>query len=162
MIERIVTIGVYGYTPASFYAALQAANADILVDIRWRRGVRGAEYAFANSQRLQARLAELGIGYLHRRDLAPPPAVRQQQQAHDKTAQVAKRQRQVLSPGFVAAYEAQVWEAFDPASLQEALPADARVMALLCVEKLPEACHRSLVADKLAAAWQLPLTHLFP
>ena len=162
MIERIITIGVYGYTAVSFYAALQAASVDILVDIRWRRGVRGAEYAFANSQRLQARLAELDIGYLHRRDLAPPPAVRQQQQAHDKTAQVAKRQRQVLSPSFVAAYKEQVWEAFDPASLQEAVPADARVMALLCVEKLPEACHRSLVADKLAAAWQIPLTHLIP
>ena len=32
------------------------------------------EYAFANSQRLQGRLAELGIAYVHRLDLAPSNA----------------------------------------------------------------------------------------
>lgn len=51
---NVVTIGVYGYTPETFFAALQEAGVDLLCDIRQRRGVRGAEYAFANSQRLQA------------------------------------------------------------------------------------------------------------
>jgi len=34
---------------------------DTFCDIRARRGVRGSEYAFANHQRLAARLAERNI-----------------------------------------------------------------------------------------------------
>ncbi len=36
------------------------------------------------------------------------------------------------------------------------------VSALLCVERDPEACHRSLVADRLAAVLGLPVRHLLP
>ena len=61
----IVTIGAIGYTAESFFQALQNANVDTFIDVRRRRAVRGREYAFANSQRLQARLAELGIRYVH-------------------------------------------------------------------------------------------------
>ncbi len=32
------------------------------------------------------------------------------------------------------------------------------VSALLCVERDPEACHRSLIAERLAAQYQLPVT----
>ncbi len=61
----IVTIGVYGRSEADFFDTLQQAHVDLFCDIRARRGVRGSEYTFANSQRLQARLAELGIAYRH-------------------------------------------------------------------------------------------------
>ena len=81
--NKIVTIGAIGYTADAFFSALQEAGVDTFVDVRRRRAVRGAAYAFANSQRLQARLAELGIRYLHRLDLAPPTTVRQQQAAAD-------------------------------------------------------------------------------
>jgi hypothetical protein len=36
------------------------------------------------------------------------------------------------------------------------------VTALLCVERDPEACHRSLVADRLRADLDLPVTDLRP
>ena len=51
---RIATIGVYGWTLESFLAALHVANVRVVLDVRQRRGVRGPEYAWANSARLQA------------------------------------------------------------------------------------------------------------
>ena len=75
MIE-FVTIGVYGFDATTFFAALQNAKVDTFCDIRRRRAVRGAAYAFANHQRLEARLVELGIRYLHYIDLAPTTALR--------------------------------------------------------------------------------------
>ena len=72
-----MTLGVYGFTAEAFFEALQRAGVDTFCDIRWRRGVRGREYAFANSGRLQQRLGELGMRYLHLRELAPTPALRQ-------------------------------------------------------------------------------------
>ncbi len=54
--NKIVTIGAIGYSAEAFFRALQQAGVDTFVDVRRRRAVRGADYAFANSQRLQARL----------------------------------------------------------------------------------------------------------
>ena len=55
----------------------------LLLDVRQRRGVRGPEYAWANSKRLQAALAEAGIAYEHRPELAPTTAMRKLQYAED-------------------------------------------------------------------------------
>jgi hypothetical protein len=41
------------------------------------------------------------------------------------------------------------------------LPVDA-ASAVLCVERDPEACHRSLVAERLRTAHGLPVTDLRP
>jgi uncharacterized protein YeaO (DUF488 family) len=159
---KIITIGLYGYDDASFFQALQEAGVDVFVDVRWRRGVRGAEYAFANSRRLQARLAELGIAYVHRRDLAPSPSLRARQHAADKQAKVAKRQRIGLDPAFVQAYQAELLSAFQPRSLWDDLPAGAQTVALFCVEREPAACHRSLLAAALAAEPGVEVKHLVP
>ena len=159
---KIVTIGAYGFDADTFFAALQQANVDTFCDIRKRRSVRGAEYTFVNSQRLLNRLAELGICYLHRLDLAPTDAIRQQQYAVDKSNKVAKRQRSELSPQFIAAYETERLDAFDPLSLLDELPTDAKVLALFCVEREPAACHRSLVATKLALFLETDVTHILP
>ncbi len=48
-LPRIVTLGVYGRSEAEFFATLQHAQVDLFCDIRRRRGVRGRDYAFANS-----------------------------------------------------------------------------------------------------------------
>jgi uncharacterized protein (DUF488 family) len=158
----IVTIGVYGYDEAGFFASLQRAGVDILVDIRRRRGVRGADYAFVNSQRLQARLAELGIRYLHRLDLAPGPETRSQQQAADKASKTAKRQRAVLDPAFAVAYRQERLAAFDSQQFLDGLGPEARVVALFCVEREPAACHRSLLAEHLARDLGIAVRHLLP
>jgi uncharacterized protein (DUF488 family) len=161
-LPEIVTIGVYGWDAECFFAALQNAGVDILCDIRQRRGVRGAEYAFANSQRLQARLAELGIRYVHRRELAPSDETREQQYAADKAQRTTKRQRQVLDRAFVHTYEQERLADFDSRVFIDSLGAEAQVVALLCVEREASACHRSLLAARLARDLGAGVTHLAP
>lgn len=157
---KIVTIGVYGFTEEGFFAALTEAGVDTFCDIRQRRGVRGSQYAFANSQRLQAKLANMSIRYVHCQELAPSKTVRARQEAADNASKTAKRQRTTLSDTFIAAYEAEILSQFQPQSLR--LPDDAHIIALFCVEREPTACHRSLVANKLAEAYQLEVEHLLP
>ena len=162
MNPKIVTIGVYGFDEDSFFDALCKAQVDTFCDIRSRRGVRGSTYAFANSLRLQTRLTELGIHYLHRKDLAPSKAVRDRQVEADKAVKTAKRERTVLGEAFITAYHTECLAAFDPQSLLDDLEEDAQVVALFCVEKEPEACHRSLIADKLAKELKLEVEDILP
>ncbi len=159
-LPSLVTIGVYGSNEASFFDALQQAGVDTFVDVRARRGVRGAAYAFANSQRLQARLAEMGIRYVHRPDLAPSAATRGQQVAADKASKIAKRQRAVLDPAFAAAYRQERLAGFDSRQFIADLGPEARVVALFCVEREPAACHRSLLATRVQRDLGLPVEHL--
>lgn len=159
---KIVTIGVFGFSEEAFFNALQTAQVDTFCDIRQRRGVRGATYAFCNSKRLQARLAELGIRYIHRQDLAPTTAVRQIQYDADKAGKVAKRKRTTLGPAFISAYQEQILASFEPQSLLDNLPANAQVVALFCVERDPAACHRSLVAAKLLQELGLKVEDILP
>ena len=162
MSVKIVTIGVFGFSEEAFFNALQKAQVDTFCDIRQRRGVRGATYAFCNSKRLQTRLAELGIRYLHRKDLAPTTAVRQIQNDADKANKVAKRKRTTLGPAFVNAYQEKVLADFEPQSLLDDLETAARVVALFCVEREPSACHRSLVAAKLQQDLGLEVEDILP
>lgn len=158
----LYTIGVYGWTEPAFFAALQAAGIDTFCDIRARRGVRGSEYAFANSARLQAHLAALGIRYLHRPDLAPSEATRSAQHMADEATHTARRQRSELSPAFVASYESEVLAGFDSAAFVASLDPAAHRVVLMCVEREPSACHRGLLAARLAADLGLEVTHLTP
>ena len=158
---KILTIGVYGFDETTFFQTLQNAGVDGFCDIRWRRGVRGAAYAFANAGRLQNRLEALGIHYLHRRDLAPPPDIRQQQVEVDKQGKVAKRQRTTLSGSFVTAYQENILAHFDPHAFLEELP-EFQTLAFFCVEREPAACHRSLVAEKVGSVLGMPVEHLLP
>lgn len=64
------TIGVYGSTESSFFDKLKINNIDVFLDVRQRRGVRGSKYAYVNSKRLQIKLSELGIDYIHILDLS--------------------------------------------------------------------------------------------
>src|SRR5918912_536554 len=105
MKPKIVTIGVYGFDQERFFQALVDAEVDTFCDIRARRGMRGASYAFVNSASLQKRLGELGIRYIHVKDLAPSEGLREQQKQEDKKFGVAKRKRDVLGETFIQAYE---------------------------------------------------------
>ena len=159
---KIVTIGVYGFDESSFFDALCKAEIDTFCDIRSRRGVRGATYAFANSARLQARLSELGIRYLYRKDLGPTKTVRDKQAAADKKTKTAKRKRTALGEAFIEAYYTECLAEFEPQNLLDELESDTKVVALFCVETAPEACHRSLVADKLAKTLDLEVEDILP
>jgi uncharacterized protein (DUF488 family) len=158
----IVTIGAYGWDAERFFRALVDAGVDTFCDVRQRRGVRGAEYAWANSQRLQARLAELGIRYVHRKDLAPSAATRAEQYAADRVNHTAKRQRTALTGSFADAYTRERLADFDSAAFLAAFDPAPRVLALFCVEREPAACHRSLLAARLGHDMGVRVRHITP
>ena len=155
---QVVTIGAYGWDKASFFEALVRERVGTFCDLRRRRGVRGAEYAFVNSARLQARLCELGIGYQHRLELAPSAALRRAQAEADAHAGVAKRDRAQLGSAFEAAYVEDCLSDFDAERFLSDVGAP---VCLFCVEREPRACHRSLVADRLARLGAT-VEHLLP
>ena len=96
-------------------------------------------------------LAEAQIAYRHHRELAPTTELRQLQYAADDRNRVGKRSRAVLDPEYVERYVREILDRADLDALVAELPADATT-ALLCVEADPEACHRSLIAERLARA----------
>jgi uncharacterized protein (DUF488 family) len=161
MARAVATIGVHGWDLESFLHALRGLERPLVVDVRQRRGVRGREYAWANSRRLQAALAQAGIGYRHVPELAPTTELRRLQYAADDAAGLGKRSRAVLDPGYVAGYTEQVLDPYDLADLLAALP-EEDIPVLLCVETEPAACHRSLIADRLAAEHGVDVMHLRP
>ncbi|MGH2918787.1 MAG: DUF488 family protein [Solirubrobacteraceae bacterium] len=161
MSKRVVTIGVYGWDVQSFLDALRRADVRLLVDVRARRGVRGPQYAWANAARLQAALAEAGIAYRHQRELAPTTELRELQYREDDRQGVGKRSRVELAAEYRARYLAEILDRADLDALVEELPTDG-AGALFCVEADPEACHRSLIAERLAARYGLGVSHIRP
>jgi uncharacterized protein (DUF488 family) len=123
--------------------------------------VRGARYAWANSRRLQDALAEAQIAYSHHRELAPTTELRHLQYAADDRNRVGKRSRTVLDAEYVERYVAEILDHADLGALVDEMPAGATT-ALLCVEAEPEACHRSLIAGRLAERYGLPVEHVRP
>jgi len=158
---RLITIGVYEFDLPSFLGALNADDVGLVVDVRQRRGVRGARYAWANARRLQAALAEAQIAYRHHRELAPTTELRQLQYAADDRAGVGKRSRSVLDAQYVERYVREILDRADLDALVAELAPDATT-ALLCVEADPEACHRSLIADRLGERYDIPVAHVRP
>jgi uncharacterized protein (DUF488 family) len=160
--RELLTIGAYGFEAARFFQALREAGVDTFCDIRWRRGVRGRDYAWANHARLAGRLAELGIRYVHLREVAPPPELRSRQITADAAAKVAKRQRLELSPDFIAAYQLKILAGFNAQEFVPKVGAEAQTVALFCVEREPAACHRSLLAAALQQQLGIVVRHLTP
>ena len=158
---RVATIGVYGFSGETFLDTLRGADVRLLLEVRQRRGVRGPQYAWANSTRLQAALAEAGIAYEHRPELAPTTELRQLQYAEDDRLGVGKRSRERLAPAYVERYTREILDSVDLERLVADLPTDG-TSALLCVERDPEACHRSLVAERMASLPGVSVTHLRP
>ncbi|HET7509588.1 MAG TPA: DUF488 domain-containing protein [Solirubrobacterales bacterium] len=154
------TIGVYGFDHESFLAALAAADVDLLLDVRQRRGVRGSQYAWANAQRLEASLAEAGIGYTHLKELAPTTEMRRAQYRWDETHGVGKRNRTVLAPVYVGLYTTEVLDQVDLGPIVKWI--GSKNAALLCVERDAEACHRSLVTERLRCEYGFEVEHLRP
>lgn len=157
----VCTVGVYGFNAESFLAALRAGGVTKLLDVRQRRGVRGSEYAWANSLRLQRTLASAGIGYAHLKQLAPTTELRRLQYAHDAGQGVGKRSRTALAAEYVERYTREILDRADLGAVAAELPREG-CAALLCVERDPEACHRSLVARRLAAEHGASVRHLRP
>ena len=158
---RVVTIGVYGFDGESFLQRLRCADVRLLLDVRQRRGVRGPEYAWANSRRLQAALAHAGIAYEHHPELAPTTELRQLQYAEDDRRRVGKRSRCELAAEYARRYTTEILNSADLTLIVSALSSRGTA-ALFCVERDPQACHRSLIAQRLIEQYPITIDHLRP
>lgn len=148
---NIFTIGVYNSTEDAYFQKLVENKVDAFCDIRQRRGVRGSQYKYVNSNYLQRKLAEMGIKYLYIKELAPTNEIRQKQKDADKLNNETKKLRTSLGQIFVNEYNKQILDNFNLDVLISALnEVGAQNPVLFCVEEKAEACHRSLVAKALS------------
>ena len=157
--RTIATVGVYHSSLDDFLEKLERHRVDMVVDVRQRRGVRGREYAWANSLRLQAALEQAGIQYRHFPELAPGTELRHVQYREDNRLKVGKRSRVKLSDAYRRRYLDEVLDHVDMDKVLESLP-DEATSALLCVERDAAACHRSLIAARLHMQVGLPILNL--
>lgn len=158
---KIYTIGVYGSNEESFYSKLKEHQIDLFCDIRLRRGMRGREYAFVNAKYLEDKLNTLGIAYEHIKDLAPTKEIRLLQKEADLRSGVQKKVRQQLGSLFIHHYSNSILKDYDFAKLyQHFLDVRAERVVLFCVEECHNACHRSLVAERLKTLYNLEVIHI--
>jgi len=132
---RIFTIGYEGATVAEFLAALQKADVERVIDIR----------AVPNSRRpgfsktpLRNALAEAGIDYVHLRALGTPADGRAAARAGRKDELKRIYAGQLELPEAIA-------ETGKMLDLSREKPS-----ALLCYERDPAACHRTLLLEAVA------------
>ena len=132
---RIFTIGYEGTTVGEFLAALQKAGVERVIDVR----------AVPNSRRpgfsktpLRSALAEAGIDYVHLRALGTPADGRAAARAGRKDELKRIYAGQLELPEAIA-------ETGKMLDLSREKPS-----ALLCYERDPAACHRTLLLEAVA------------
>ncbi len=158
---RIATVGVYEFDAQSFIAALDEAGVTKVLDVRQRRGVRGARYAWANAQRLQRLLGDARIGYEYHPELAPDTELRHLQYRDDDLQGVGKRSRVRLAPAYVREYTEEILDLVPLTPVIDRLPVHG-MGALMCVEATARACHRSLIAARLAERYGFEVIDIEP
>ena len=141
---RIFTIGYENATMGDFIGALTSAGVERVIDIR----------AVPNSRRpgfsktpLRNALAEAGIDYVHLRALGTP--------ADGRAAARAGRHEDLER---IYAGQLELPEAIAEGAQMLALAAEES-SALLCYERDPEHCHRTLLLDAIAP--DVEVSHLF-
>jgi uncharacterized protein (DUF488 family) len=144
----VATVGYQAATVDSFVRALQAAGVELLVDVR---AVASSRRPGFSKSRLAANLADVGIGYVHLRGLGTPAAGRAAARAgrHARMRSIFREHLRTL--------EAQA----ELDELRELASAGRRV-CLLCFEADPQHCHRTLVAEALAARMPIEVLELRP
>ena len=159
--RTIATVGVYQSSLEEFLETLRRHRVAMVVDVRQRRGVRGPEYAWANSLRLQAALEQATIAYRHVPELAPTTELLHLQYREDDRLKVGKRSRVELAEEYRQRYLHEVLDRIDLGAVFASLP-DEATSALLCVERDARACHRSLIAARLEEQFGVPILNLAP
>jgi len=141
----IYTIGYEATTMAEFLAALKKAGVERVIDVRALPLSRRP--GFSKSP-LRAELDQAGIGYVHLKALGTPSAGR-----------LAARSGQQDELERIYAAQLDLPEAIVQAEQMRELAAE-KPSALLCYERDPAGCHRSLLLSAVAA--DADVTHLFP
>ena len=132
---KIFTIGYEGTTQADLIAALTAAGVKRLIDVR---AVPLSRKPGFSKNVLKAGLAEAGIDYVHLKALGTPPEGREaaRKGRHKELERIYAGQLD-LPEAIVAGQEMLALAAEKPS-------------ALLCFERDPATCHRSLLLSAVA------------
>jgi uncharacterized protein (DUF488 family) len=142
---HIFTIGYEATTMSEFLAALQQAGVERVIDVRALPLSRRP--GFSKSP-LKAELEGASIDYVHLKALGTP--------SDGRSAARAGRQEDLER---IYAGQLELPEAIVQAAQMRELAED-KPSALLCYEREPGQCHRSLLLA--AAASDAEVTHLFP
>lgn len=141
---RIFTIGYEGATVPDFVAALRQASVERVIDVRALPLSRRPGFSKSS---LRAALAEAGIDYVHLRALGTP--------AEGRAAARAGRHRELER---IYAGQLELPEAIAAGAQMLALAGETPT-ALLCFEREPAHCHRTLLLDAVAA--DAEVVHLY-
>ena len=141
---RVHTIGYEGATQGEVVAALAAAGVTLLADVR---AVPLSRRPGFSKNVLAAGLREAGIDYLGLKALGTPPAGREAARKGDRDGLARIYAGQLELP-----------EAMAQGTILRA-EAAARPTALLCFEREPGCCHRTLLAS--AVLGDAEVVHLF-
>lgn len=142
---RIFTIGYEAATVGEFLAALQGAGVERVIDVRALPLSRRPGFS---KTPLRNALAEAGIDYVHLKALGTP--------AEGRSAARAGRQAELER---IYAGQLELPEAIAQGAQMLEL-ATEKPSALLCYEREPAACHRSLLLA--AVAPDATVEHLYP
>lgn len=142
---KVFTIGYEATTMAEFLTALQEAGVERVIDVRALPLSRRPGFS---KTPLKNALGEVGIDYVHLKALGTP--------SEGRSAARAGRHEDLMR---IYAGQLELPEAMVQAEQMRELAAE-RPSALLCYERDPAGCHRSLLLD--AVARDASVTHLFP
>jgi len=132
---KIFTIGYEGTTQADVIAALVGAGVEQVIDVR---AVPLSRKPGFSKNVLKAGLAEARIGYVHLKALGTPPAGRE-----------AARKGRWAELEAIYAGQLELPEAMAQSAEMLVLAAE-KPSALLCFERSPQECHRSLLLRAMA------------
>src|SRR5882724_11811667 len=132
----VATIGYQAATVGSFLEALRQGGVELVADVR---AVASSRRPGFSKTRLAANLAEAGIGYVHLKALGTPADGRAAARAgrHEDMARIYAGQLELPE---AIAQGAQMIEL-----------AREQPSALLCFERDPAHCHRTLLLDAVSA-----------
>ena len=130
MTPELFTIGYQGYDFEDFARLLNARGIRVLVDVR--HSARSRNRGFAK-EALKRGLEREHVGYVHMPELGAPPAIRNILKGTEDFRLFAKAYRKHL-----AARKGALQRLHDLAMSQRS--------CLMCMEKNPEHCHRSIAS----------------
>lgn len=142
---HVFTIGYEGATQDEVVGALKKAGVTLLVDVR---AVPLSRRPGFSKNVLADGLREAGIDYVGLKALGTPPEGREAARKHDHLRLARVYAGQLELPEALA----------QMAQLRDL--AESQITALLCFEREPSGCHRSLLVA--AALPEATVRHLFP
>ena len=145
MTRPLLTIGYEGRTVEEVLDRLGEAGVKLLIDVR---AVAASRRPGFSKTALAGALRERGIDYLHLRPLGTPKAGRE-----------AARKGRIAEMQDIFEVQLQTPEA-ELAMAQAKAAASEQPSALLCFEADAGHCHRTIVAERMAAAKDLEIRNL--